>query len=236
MSSKKFSRRILGDNLSAKIDYLRKPNKRNKWGGPFNGQRFRQKIFFDLMYYLPLNSIVETGTFKGTTTSLFASTSLPVYTVEANSHYYSFSKMRFTWNKNNIQMFKNDSRTFLKELSKNSEISKNDVFFYLDAHWKDDLPLREELEIIFENWKNPIVMVDDFCVPNTDYQFDDYGEGKVLNLNYAKDVIKKYDIQAFFPSVGAGRETGSKRGSVVFTSLESAKVITSEMSSLRIVE
>jgi hypothetical protein len=38
------------------------------------------------------------------------------------------------------------------------------LFVYLDAHWNDDLPLAEELEIVFGACPNAIVMIDDFNV------------------------------------------------------------------------
>ena len=45
-------------------------------------------------------------------------------------------------------------------------------------------PLRDELEIIFNSWSNSVVMVDDFQVPGTEYGYDDYGPGRVLNITY----------------------------------------------------
>ena len=44
--------------------------------------------------------------------------------------------------------------------------------------------LREELEIIFSTWSRPIVMIDDFAVPESAYGYDDYGPGKTLDLSY----------------------------------------------------
>ena len=54
-----------------------------------------------------------------------------------------------------------------------------ETFFFLDAHGREHLPLREELEIILTHWREAIVMIDDFEVPGTDYGYDDYGPGKV---------------------------------------------------------
>ena len=75
-------------------------------------------------------------------------------------------------------------RSFLRDLSIESLVPKEDVFFYLDAHWGEDLSLRDALEIIFSKWKRPIVMIDDFQRPNADYGFDDYGQDGALNLTY----------------------------------------------------
>jgi hypothetical protein len=72
------------------------------WGGPFNGQKFRQRILFDLLFVFPIKAIVETGTYHGSTTALFAATSLPVYTVETRYLYFSYAKMRFLFNRHNV--------------------------------------------------------------------------------------------------------------------------------------
>jgi len=215
------------------LDYIRKSGAQDKWGGPFNGQQFRQRIFHDLLHHFPVNAIVETGTYRGTTTALFAQTSIPVYSVETHPRFYSFSRMRFRHLRNKIHLYNNDSRAFLAMLSENTTAPKEDVFFYLDAHWKDDLPLREELEIIFTHWIRPIVMIDDFQVPNSDYNFDDYGPGKTLNLDYLKPVISAHNISVFFPSVNAADETGFRRGCVVLCQEKTAMDIENSISTLR---
>jgi hypothetical protein len=60
------------------------------------------------------------------------------------------------------------------------------VFFYLDAHRYEDLPLRDEIRIVTRHWSEVAIMVDDFEVPNdSDYRFDDYGgtEDRVFNIS-----------------------------------------------------
>jgi hypothetical protein len=208
-------RRIVGEGNQGRLDFFRHPDMQYGQGGPFNGQKFRLRVFFDLLYYFPIKAIVETGTFRGTTTALFGATSLPVYTVEINPRYFSYAKMRFRFNRANIHLYRNDSRSFLKSLSEDSSVPKEDVFFYLDAHWGKDLPLRDELEIIFSKWRRPIVMIDDFQVPNSDYENDDYGPGKVLDLSYIDPVVSAHKLAVFFPAENSSAETGARRGSVV---------------------
>jgi hypothetical protein len=212
---KDVAKRILGETALGWLDFVRNPNMPASWGGPFNGQKFRQRIFFDILYWFPVNAIVETGTFRGTTTAFFAATSLPVYTTEFHRRYFTYSKLHFLFNRNAIHLYRSDSRSFLRRLSDDPAVPKTDVFFYLDAHWGADLPLREELDIIFSKWEGPIVMIDDFCVPNSGYTFDDYGPEKALNLDYINPVVAAKRLSVFFPAAGASEETGSKRGSVV---------------------
>jgi hypothetical protein len=75
------------------------------------------------------------------------------------------------------------------------------VFFYLDAHWNDDLPLADEVDIVFQRCPKAIVMIDDFEVPSdAGYGYDDYGPGKALISGYIRPVILAHQLRAFYPS------------------------------------
>jgi len=207
---------LLGDRLMGWLDFLRHPSMKPVFGGgPMNGQKYRQRILFDLLYCFPIKAIVETGTFRGTTTALFAATALPVYTAEIHPRFFTYSRLHFLFNRDVIHLHNQDSRSFLRALSKDRSIPKEDVFFYLDAHWGEDLPLREELEIIFSNWNRPLVMIDDFAVPDSDYGFDNYGPETTLNLKYIEPIVSAHKLAVFFPAANPAEETGTKRGSVV---------------------
>jgi hypothetical protein len=100
------------------------------------------------------------------------------------------------------------------------------VFFYLDAHWHEHLPLREELEIGFNAWPNAVAMVDDFEVPDTAYGYDDDGPGKALTLDYLR-ALQHPGLTSFFPAVGPKQETWGRRGCIV---LGSDPVVTATLS------
>jgi FkbM family methyltransferase len=204
---------LIGEINLGRLDYLVKPELRDSWGGPFNGQEYRCRIFLDLLEQLSFQVIVETGTFRGTTTALFAQTSLPVYTVEADPRLFGYSAMRFKGAK--VHIYQRDSRSFLRQLAQENTFPKESGFFYLDAHWGEDIPLREEVEIIFSNWQRSVVMIDDFEVPGSAYGFDDYGPGRALNVTYLDAVINRLGISVFFPKADISQETGAKRGCVV---------------------
>lgn len=230
---KNIVRSVVGEYNLGRLDFLRRhQDMQYSWGGPFNGQRFRQLIFFDLLCHCPIKTIVETGTFHGATTALFVATSLPVYTVEINPRCFSYAKMRFLFDRETIHLYHNDSRIFLRDLSEDSSIPKEDVFFYLDAHWGKDPPLREELEIIFSKWENPIVMVDDFKVPNSNYNFDNYGPRKALDLSYIDPVVSAHNISVFFPAANSSEETGARRGSVVLCKKSSGVKLNTKVKTL----
>ncbi len=211
-------KKSLGEKNLGRLDYILRRDLSSQLGGAFNGQEYRKKMFDEIMSKISFKAIVETGTFRGDTTLFLAQRGLPVYTVEADSRNYGYASLRLL-SKRNIFIHNGDSREFLLNLSKNTEMVKADTFFYLDAHWEDDLPLRDELGIIFKHWDKAVVMVDDFEVPGTNYGFDDYGEGKVLNMEYLS-TLSDLNLSVFFPVVNVEKETGKKRGCVILCANE----------------
>ena len=90
------------------------------------------------------------------------------------------------------------------------------MLFYLDAHWNADLPLAEELEIIFARCSQAVVMIDDFQVADEPaYGFDDYGPANGLTLDYIAPALRKFNLFPFYPAIPASEETGSRRGCIV---------------------
>jgi hypothetical protein len=154
-----------------------------------------------------------------------------VYTVEAFPRYYHFARRRFR-NQADIHLGFGDSRAFLERLARDPVLRGKRLFFYLDAHWYDDLPLRSEVELIAATWEQPVVMIDDFAVPGDDgYGFDDYGTGKRLSLEYLPR-LDQLGWEAFFPTTQSAQETGWRRGCVVLSGGQMADRL-SELRSLR---
>lgn len=198
------------------LSYVRFPEQGKSWGGPFNGQEGREKIFEELLRTVGFSCIVETGTYRGTTTEYFERrVTVPIISIEVDDFSFGYAKCRFLFHKR-VNLYYGDSRIVLKKLFDSRALTNLETFFYLDAHWGNVLPLREEIDLIFEYNQNAIAMVDDFQVPDDPgYEFDDYGEGNVLNLDYLCDVITRFDLSVFFPVCRSEQETGAKRGSVV---------------------
>ena len=83
------------------------------------------------------------------------------------------------------------------------------------------LPLRDELELIFARCRNPVVIIDDFKVPDDPgYGYDNYGPDQALTLEFVA-ASKLPEFSCFFPSTPSDEETGARRGYVVLTSSES---------------
>ena len=73
---------MLGPRALGVLDYYRFPDRGRAWGGPFNGQRFRQALFHEVIDAVAPAAILETGTYLGATTELLADNGLPIFTIE----------------------------------------------------------------------------------------------------------------------------------------------------------
>jgi hypothetical protein len=184
------------------------------WGGAFNGQEHRQTLFDQLLQELKIVTIVETGTFQGSTTDYMAKACLPVFSCELRTRYFHYSSLRLA-NNPNVHLERADSRRFLRELFDENRLPPGPALFYLDAHWEHDLPLWEEVDEIFSRHPLPVVMIDDFRVPtDSGFAYDDYGKGKCLSVtNLHQAVVARPSM--FFPKHASAHETGAQRGCVV---------------------
>jgi predicted O-methyltransferase YrrM len=202
--------------LSGAIDYQQERYE-NPWGGPFNGQVRRQQMFMSLIRAVEPRAIVECGTYRGTTTAFMAeSTRLPVWTVEKNSRFYHYARLRLKRH-SSIHVVRDDSRHFLGELATNGVVATDDTtLFYLDSHWQDDLPLRAEVSFILGHWNSCVIMIDDFLVPDDPgYRYDDYRAHGRICRDYLLPVLRD-DTVGFVPSVRSDDETGARRGCGIF--------------------
>jgi hypothetical protein len=219
------------------LDYIFKPRIRRREIGSFNGQEFRQKIFHELVDKMNFSAIVETGTFRGETTHFMHQKSgLPLYTAELHPRFYAYARMRLRKD-NDVVVYNSDSRQFLRRLITENIIHDDNVFIYLDAHWGEDLPLLEEIEIIFQELPGAVVMIDDFQVPWDDkYTYDDYGVGKALTMEYIEPAIRNFGLEVFFPALGAEEETGARRGCVLLAKTPEKSGLLKSMQTLKIYE
>lgn len=206
--------KILPPFLAAHLDGARE-SFRGSWGGPMNGQAFRQDIVREIVRLVPVEAVVETGTFRGTTTEFLAYlTGSPVYTVESQEREFLYSRRRLA-PLQQVVLQRDDSRSFLASLSEDLAVCQATTLFYLDAHWENNLPLADELKIIAEHWQEAVVVIDDFEVPgDPHYLFDDYGPGKRLTASYLP-YESLHGWSTFYPSRPGCEETGMRRGCAV---------------------
>src|SRR5258707_13336996 len=102
---------LLSRPVAAWEDHF-KPQLRDPFGGPFNGQDGRQAIFREGAQLLSLKGVIETGTFRGSTTEFIASqVPTPIWTVEARLRFYHYARMRLA-RFPQVRVTLGDSRTF----------------------------------------------------------------------------------------------------------------------------
>jgi hypothetical protein len=188
--------------------------------GPMNGQRKRQQLVRELVGAVAFDEIVETGSYRGATTQFLHHVSgLPVHSAEVESRYYRCAAARCRPYVG-IRLHDGDSRDMLRCLSERD--GDPTLFFYLDAHWQEDVPRYQELEIIEKRWRRAVVMVDDFHVPHDPgYAFTSYG-GVPLTTEYLPDLP---GWRAFYPAADSAEETGAVRGCIVLAAPDMAPAI-----------
>jgi len=209
------TQKLIPPGIRGPLKFHLKPQAADFLGGPFNGQCFRQFIFIELLNISKFSAIVETGTYRGSTTLFMAkNTTLPIYTVEFDPEHFAFAKYRLR-EYSRVSIKRGDSRSFLKSLSFKAD---DRLFFYLDAHWREDLPLAEEVDYIVNRFCSFVIMIDDFLVPgDAGYSYDDYGPGKQLSLRDFP-FHKNSKVNCYFPGCPSQLESGTKRGCIVLAS------------------
>jgi predicted O-methyltransferase YrrM len=194
---------------------LGSPEYFNPFGGPMNGQTARLEATRQIIFRCGIRQIVETGTYRGTTTEWLAGFGLPVVTIESYIHSYQFAKVRLR-SKPNVRIELGSSVSVLPAVTNQLDTSLP-TLFYLDAHWESYLPLGDELKMIMPQFRAPVVLIDDFEVPGeSGYAYDDYGAGKALTREYLDQALPT-EAAVFYPSTPAAQETGCRRGWVVVT-------------------
>jgi hypothetical protein len=217
MIIKKIARLFLNERALGLIDYYRFPERRKAWGGPFNGQSSRQALFSELIDQFRPAAILETGTYMGTTTEFMASVGVPVYSAEVNARAYGFARARFRGVRH-VHVQHSDSRRMLRSILDGPlRLSRErPLLVYLDAHWNADLPLAEELAIVFTRCPAAIVMIDDFQVHfDVGYGYDDLGPGYALTSSYIGPTVAAHELDVFYPSTPSSEESGARRGCAI---------------------
>jgi predicted O-methyltransferase YrrM len=223
----------LPSRLQGEIDYFfRRGHLRDPFGGPFNNQARRTEAVLAIIAAYHPDRIVETGTYRGSTTEFLAlHFDGPVASVEMNPRFYHFAHRRLR-KLNKVQLALGNSVDYLAAEQRRGGSGEERTIFYLDAHWYEYLPLKDELALIFGHWRSAIVIVDDFEVPGEpDYNFDDYGPGKRLCLDLVGDT--GLALFTFFPAAPAATETGFRRGCVVLTHSSDDARLLSDLDELR---
>lgn len=177
-----------------------------------NGDALRARVMYELFNRCSCDLFVETGTFRGSTSMLAAQLlRSPVVTSELVARSYWIARARCARYRS-IDIRHADSREFLRGIA--VERANARPLFYLDAHWGEDLPLQEELNIINSTWRRYAIIIDDFEVPGEPgYGFDIYE--KALTLSDIELGSASGEVQIYYPSYSPEESGPARRGYVV---------------------
>lgn len=140
-------------------------------GGPF-GFDITTALQIDfLIDSYGCDGIVETGCFLGDTTEYLANRypQLPIRTCDVVENHAAFTQHRVA-DRQNVTVFHGDSAALLPSLL----CGLNRPLVYLDAHWLDKWPLRDELISI----RDGVIAIDDFYIGHDRFGYDHY-DGEV---------------------------------------------------------
>jgi predicted O-methyltransferase YrrM len=192
-----FGRRLL-ENLTGRLYY-------------FNGQKNRVRVFQAINDQVRFENYVETGTYLGMTTDFLARTAIKrhacVHSCELDSRFFAIAR-RTVGALENVHLHHTDSVTFLRSLLPQLSGALN--FVYLDAHDREHLPLRAELDIL-QGCRDTVVMIDDFKVPFDErFGWDKYDNEQEICLQHIEGVVDVNDV--YMPSYPAPHEAATYRG------------------------
>lgn len=135
-----------------------------------------------------LTTFCETGTYHGETAAIVSDYFDRVVTVENNMEFFKIAQNRLK-DINNCELYFGNSPEIIQDRFEGND---NKVFFFLDAHWYDYLPLLDELSVIKEKCISPVIAIHDFYVPdengNALFGYDSY-KGQPLNYSYIESHV-----------------------------------------------
>ncbi len=200
------------------------------WGSAMNGQTARLEIVRAIIHAMRPARIIETGTYRGTTTEWFAAFGMKVTSIEAEEGAFRFAERRLA-RFPNVELVRGDSAAVLAAMAPEPA----PVLCYLDAHWAAPLPLRAELQAVLARMPRAVVVIDDFCVPDdSGYGFDDYGPDAKLDVAYLQASALPAATRLYFPRIAAAEETGHRRGAAFLTADPEFAALLSAMPALRL--
>lgn len=154
----------------------------------YEGDTFIHKELKALCEKFNIETIIETGTYRGATTKRLSQLSKKVFSIENQKENYDYAA-EILYQCGNITLYFGDSGKELGVILDKHYIKSN-VLFFLDAHWYDYCPLLDELRAIYDRNITPVIFIHDFKVPERpDLGFDSY-KGQDFEFSYIKNAIE----------------------------------------------
>lgn len=163
---------------------------------------------------LPLDVLVETGTFEGDTIAGMVTRFSEIHSVELSAHYVAKAKARFA-DDAHVHIAHGDSPGYLKQLV--PALCSRGVLYYLDAHWcvasntagdKSQCPLLDEIGAISRLDETSVIVIDDARLflapppaPHDISQWPSFDEiiTALRRLSAGHELMVVNDVIAFYP-------------------------------------
>lgn len=179
----------------------------------YEGDEFIGQEIAKLVEQFGVNQIIETGTYRGATTKRLAEYA-PVHTVEIDEQNFRFASHDFKNRKGKrLKKITAEHGNSVKALTNLLPTVKDkSILCFLDAHWLDYCPLKDELKVISENGIKPVIVIHDWKVPGRpDLGYDSY-KGQDYTFEWIEEDLKAIYGEGGF-SYHYNREAeGAKRG------------------------
>ncbi len=162
----------------------------------FNGDCAVTMLVGRLVQAYDIRLAIETGTFRGRTTQFLARICESVRTAELDEATLGETRKRLSEFLTNILFAHGKADEILRSKWLNAADAdalpgRGNLLFYLDAHWREDWPLRSELAAIGERpdvRDRALIIVDDFKTPARAFGYDRYAQGE-CSLDYVADIL-----------------------------------------------
>lgn len=190
---------------------MKEPNLMPFQNEAFNGDNFIEQEFLKLKHRFDIETAVETGTCLGSTTLFLSNNFKIVHTIEINQSYLKIAKQKFI-SRSNITAHLGDSSKILRPILSGVD---NKTILFLDAHWNQHCPLKDELRQILWSSLRPVIAIHDFQVPGTSLGFDSYG-GQPFNIEWIRQELDSiYGAKSYEYYYNSDEQSeGAKRGVV----------------------
>lgn len=182
--------------------------------GALNCDSYAQLEFTKLQMKYNLKVAVETGTCLGYTSEFLSRTYQIVKTLEINQKYLNIALNNRLKKLDNCLTFLGDSSNLLLPLLKGLG---NDTFIFLDAHWGNHCPLKDELKQIAESKIKPVIAIHDFKVPDEPKLGFDSINGQPFTYEWLKnDIDKIYGENNYTHYYNTWEKSGGARRGIIY--------------------
>ncbi len=150
----------------------------------FNGDKFLDKEFQRLIEEFGVQTLIETGTYLGQTTSRLSELCNKVETIEIREDFYLQAQKNLK-NIGNVNMRLGDAPAILDQILPKVY---QPIGVFLDSHWSYPTPLKGEFEVIAKHGKPAFICIHDMKNPNDPTMgYDSYKDQE-----YTFEAIKPY--------------------------------------------